>query len=259
MIAPPTAASNPDAAPAPAIPLLQLQQGIDSAGNPAFVETAGPEPLSQAGQKGFDLLARRIPEPYLSSFRQLRGRLMRRREAAESGGECFQTLLVTSPEPGDGKTFVASNLALMLAVPEGSRVLLAEGNFDRPVFESRFDLPPGPGFRELVAGAPPREAMRSLPGMGLYVSSLGSGKPSEMEPIDFRQARRWLDTASGEFDWIVFDGPSLDSPEGEMLSYLCDGVLVVLRPGRTPFHAADAAMTKLDPSRVAGVVFNGRA
>lgn len=259
MTVPSAAASMPEAAPATGMPLLQLQQGIESAAQPAFVGAAEPAPLTQAGQQGFDLLARRTSEAYLSCFRQLRGRLMRRREIAEAGGERFQTLLVTSPEPGDGKTFVASNLALMLAVPEGSRVLLAEGNFDRPVFESRFDLRGVPGIRELVSGTPVAEATRSLPGMGLYVSSLGTATPSAMEPMDFRQTRRWLDAASGEFDWIVLDGPSLDSPEAETLAFLCDGVLLVLRPGRTPFSAADAAMTKLDPSRVAGAVFNGRA
>jgi Mrp family chromosome partitioning ATPase len=169
----------------------------------------------------------------------------------------LRSLLVTSAEPGEGKTFIALNLALMLAVSPRCRVLLVDASVDRAQFPMRFDLPSGPGLRDVIAGEPWSAAARKVPDMELYVLTLGLAQPSSFEPLDTRSLKLWLDQVRSEFDWIILDGPALTaSPEAEALAFATDGTLLVLDPGKARASLVSRALGHVDPARLAGVVFN---
>jgi protein-tyrosine kinase len=242
-------------------PLLEVQRAFKDANeeDPAPAAPREPELMTPANLKAFYLLRKRAPEAYLNQFRQMRGRLLRRREAAFIQGKELRTLLVTSPEEGDGKTFVSLNLALMMAVAPGCRVLVVDLNVDRPSFHARMLLPEAPGAREVIAGTLWKTAAWKVPHMDLFVLCRGRSDHGEMEPVNYPLFRAWLSDVRKQFDWVVVDGPALNSsPDAEILAQYTDGTLMVLRTGVSEFEKMDEAVGRIDRAKMVGAVFNGR-
>jgi Mrp family chromosome partitioning ATPase len=245
-------------------PLLEVQRGFHCAGEDEPsppVEPKAPEPelMTPANLRAFYLLRKNASEAYLNQFRQMRGRLLRKREAAFIQGRELRTLLVTSPEEGDGKTFVSLNLALMMAVAPGCRVLLVDLNVDHPAFHARMLLPEAPGAREAMAGTPWKAAARKVPHMDLFVLCRGRQDHGEMEPVNYPLFRAWLADVRKQFDWVVVDGPALNSsPDAEILSHYADGTLMVVRAGVSEFGQMDEAVGRIERAKLVGAVFNGR-
>ncbi|MBI4889194.1 MAG: CpsD/CapB family tyrosine-protein kinase [Acidobacteria bacterium] len=213
--------------------------------------------LSADGRKAFFLMRREAPEAYLQQFRQLRSRLFRFQETLGRQRVDCRSLLVTSPSAGEGKSFVASNLALMMAVAPQCRILLADCNVHRPSFPERFHLREGAGLRNALAGAPWQSVSRRLKGTNLFVTGLGTQTSSSQEPLDYNKLKSWMDDVKKDFQWIILDGTSLEeSPDAEMLSYATDRTLLVVRKGQTRFEEMDRCLSKIDDSLLAGVVFN---
>lgn len=245
-------------------PLLEVQRGFQSTGEekpaaPAAPKAREPELMTPANLKAFYLLRKDAPENYLNQFRQMRGRLLRRREAAFIQGKELRTLLVTSPEEGDGKTFVALNLALMMAVAPGCRVLVVDLNVDHPAFHARMLLPPAPGAREVMAGTAWKAAAWKVPHMDLFVLCRGRQDRGEIEPVNYPLFRSWLADVRKQFDWVVVDGPALNSsPDAEILSHYTDGTLMVVKAGESEFGQMDEAVGRIERAKLVGAVFNGR-
>lgn len=242
--------------------LLEVQRGFQQADEqqPSLPQPRQPELMTPANLKAFLVLRKNAPEEYLNQFRQLRARLARKREADFIQGRELRTLLVTSPSPGDGKTFVALNLALMMGVAPGCRILVADLNVDRPAFHTRMLLPEMPGVREIIAGRPWQEAAWKVPHMDLYVVCRGRQDRGEMDPVNYPLFRRWLADVRKQFDWVILDGPPLNaSPDAEILSHHTDGTLMVLRTGISDFSQMDEAVARLDRAKLVGAVLNGPA
>jgi len=237
--------------------LLELQQQIDQDKRQSLPP---PEPLSPAPLKAFLLLRKEAPERYLGQFRQLRGRLMRRRDAEQAAGRPMRSVLVTSPTPGDGKTFVSLNLALMLAVAPGSRVLLADLHPRRPSFEDATGASFPRGVRDVLRGLDWRRAARQVPHMDLFLMGVTPPGAGELDPLDYTALGAWLQRLGADFDWIVLDGPDCAAgPDAELISHLADATVLVVRPGAVRFDLLDSLLDNFDRARLAGVVFNGRA
>ncbi len=198
-----------------------------------------------------------MPERYLQEFRQLRGRLQRVRCLREVNGLQAQSILVTSPQKGQGKTFVAMNLALMLAVAPEVRILLIDLNVRRPSFNRRFKLPPGAGLEEIITGKDWREAVWWMPDTQLHVATLSDAPRDIMDPLHYDRLAARLQELKKSFDWIVFDGPSLlESPDAEIAALLADATLLVVQREKTTFEEMDDCAARLSPGKLAGVVYN---
>ncbi len=224
---------------------------------PEALESRPTQELSAEGRKAFYLMNPTAPEACLQQFRQLRGRLFRLQETLARQRVACRSLFVTSPSPGEGKSFVAMNLALMMAVAPECRILLVDCNVRRPSFPAWFHIPAGEGLRDAMAGACWRSVSRRLPGTNLCVTGLGEQERSAQEPLDYNRLRAWMNRVEDDFDWIVLDGPSLkESADAEMLSYAADRTLLVVRRGETTFEAMDHCLARIDDTMLAGVVLN---
>jgi len=213
--------------------------------------------LEPANLRAFDLLSRNAPEQYLQEFRQLRGRLQRVRCLREVNGLQAHSILVTSPRERQGKTFVAMNLALMLAVAPEVRILLVDLNVRRPSFQERFKLPPGPGLEEIITGKDWREASWWMPDTQLHVAALNDTPRDIMDPLHYDRLASRLKELRSSFDWIIFDGPSLlESPDAEIAALLADATLLVVPREKTTFDEMDNCVARLSPGKLAGVVYN---
>ena len=160
-------------------------------------------------------------------FRMVRGRL-----AHVAPLESTRTILVTSPQPGDGKTTVACNLAAGLAL-NGRSVLLVDANFRRPALDKTFGLEnPEVGLSTCLGDADRFDEcvyeIDSVP--NLHVMPVGPRPGNATELVESAGFLDVLDRAFERFDVVVFDsGPILFASETAALAPQVDGVISVVR------------------------------
>lgn len=171
-----------------------------------------------------------------------------------------ETLLVTSPGAGDGKSVTAANLAVA-TTQAGYSTLLIDADLRRPRMHKLFDVPRSPGLREALPNNLPLHERVSMPLMNeLCVLPAGGNVENPSEVLDSPQFRDLLRRGQEFFDFVILDTPpvlaTIDAP---LLSNQCDAALCVVRAGMTTEPELDHAMETLDEvgARVIGVVFNG--
>ncbi|MDE2301806.1 MAG: capsular biosynthesis protein [Sphingomonadales bacterium] len=89
----------------------------------------------------------------LEEFRLVKRQILQQAEAMrrEGGGGAAQRILVTSPLPGEGKSFCAANLALSIAAERDSEVVLVDFDAAKNTVLNMFGLPAGPGLIDALA------------------------------------------------------------------------------------------------------------
>lgn len=199
---------------------------------------------------------RKLPRSHVAeAYRSIRAAVM----FAARSRQC-QKLLITSASSGEGKSTVASNLAIALA-QSGRRILLVDADLRRPSQHRIFELSQGPGLSSLLNGEEPIEAaIHRTPIEGLDV--LGSG-PAAASPSDLLVGPRLMevfDRLSAKYDSMIVDCPpaTLVSDARIIASY-CDAALLVIRLNRTDsrlaIRAREGLMTTGVP--VLGAILNG--
>ncbi len=168
-------------------------------------------------------------------------------------------MLVSSAGPGEGKTTVAVNLAIIMA-QRGKRVLLIDADMRRPRIHAIFGLSNRAGLSTLFRGKMPLRSVihrvERLP--SLYIVPSGSLPPNPNELLASARMEAILEEASREVDVIILDSPPALVADYLVLAARADGVLLVLQPGRTRADAAFAMLEQLEraSARALGVVLN---
>ena len=188
------------------------------------------------------------------AFRQFRTNL---RFASD---RALKSILVTSPNAGDGKTVTAVNLAIAMA-RGGSKVLLVEANFRRPALARSFDVPDRVGLSNVLVGLNQlNEAVQATRVENLSLLVGGPPPPSPADLLGSERMRRLLQEAAAQYDHIVIDAaPVLLVADAHLLTEAVDGVVLVFRAGEnTRGLALRAARQILDlRARLLGAVLNG--
>jgi capsular exopolysaccharide synthesis family protein len=186
-------------------------------------------------------------------YRQLRTRL-----SLVDGGNNLRTVLITSPQKGEGKSLTAANLALTIAQELQRRVIIVEADLRKPSLKQLFGLPPGPGLTDYLTGAADLdEVMSFLPDYNLTVIHAGSVPSNPAELLGSTAMRRLLDQLRTRFDRVILDTPPvLPLADVAVIAPLVDGTLMVVRAGVTPKPAIENALRAFDSSRLLGVVLN---
>jgi capsular exopolysaccharide synthesis family protein len=186
-------------------------------------------------------------------YRQLRTRL-----SHAEGANNLRTVLVTSPQKGEGKSVTSANLALTMAQELQRRVVIVEADLRKPSMQHLFGLPAGPGLTEYLSGAAElKDVMRFLPDHNLTVIHAGSTAANPAELLGSTAMRRLLDALRTRFDRVILDTPPvLPLADVAVLAPLVDGTLMVVRAGVTPKPAIENALRAFDSSRLLGVVLN---
>jgi capsular exopolysaccharide synthesis family protein len=193
-------------------------------------------------------------------------------------GQRLKTIVITSVAPGEGKTLTAANLAVIFA-RGGMRVLLVDGDLRRARLHKIFLVSRAPGLTELIewdrgAGAAVSGASTAMPVMrkeydlygsirmteveGLYLLPAGRRSRSS-EAVPEARVRHLLGELSNEFDLVIVDAPPvLATADAAILASMADGVLFVVRAGRTDRRAIQRAHQQLVKvgAQVVGTVLN---
>jgi capsular exopolysaccharide synthesis family protein len=174
----------------------------------------------------------------------------------ESGA---RVLLVTSALSQEGKTTLASHLALSLA-RAGKRTLLIDCDSRRPRLHQVFGTPSGPGLSEALGGADPAAAVHAGPVEGLWVMPIGGDPIAVGAALARREMGEFLEHLRSRYDFILLDScPVLPAADALVLGRLADGVLLSVRPGLSRLPHVSEACERLAALRVPvlGSVVNG--
>lgn len=166
-------------------------------------------------------------------------------------------MLVTSGSKGEGKTMVATNLALALGRME--KVLLIDA--DMRSKRSCLGLPAGaPGLSHLIAGAAQlRDCVHHLVERRVDVIPSGIIPPNPQELLASKRFRRVLDMLERRYDTIVVDAPALEeAPDTLQLARHCSDLLFVIGSGRARTETVRGHLAQLRENhvRVSGVILN---
>jgi succinoglycan biosynthesis transport protein ExoP len=158
----------------------------------------------------------------------------------------IRTVMVTSPTPGDGKSTVASNLAISMA-QAGHRTLLIDADMRRPTQHTVFEMAPVLGLSAVLAGTGNLKELAvatAVDGLTLLPAGAIPRNPSEMlSSIRFSQ---FLQSAGETFDRIVIDSPPvLPVADAKVIGAVVDAVLLVVRIDKSDRTASAAALEGL--------------
>lgn len=193
------------------------------------------------------------PSPLVEAFRGLRANVL---FAAPEGP---RSVVVTSASPGEGKTVIASNLALGLA-QAGQRVLLIDADLRRPNIHEVFGLSLEPGLSSLLAQrAPVEQVVQTTSVPNLMAVTAGSLPPNPTELIGSPLFTSLLRQLESRFDIVVIDTPPVMAvADAAIVAHQTSGVLFVVAADSTSRHAAQAALDQLERAhaRFLGAVLN---
>jgi capsular exopolysaccharide synthesis family protein len=171
-----------------------------------------------------------------------------------------RTILVTSPEAGDGKTTVVSNLAIAMA-QAGQKTLVLEADFRRPMQHKVFGMNHhNKGLSSVLAGRESLEGViKSTRIAGLDLLTCGPDVPNPSETLHSEGFEKLMKLLTKKYDRIIVDSPPvLPVTDAQILASICQITLLVLRAEKSTRRASQQARDALVQvgGHVLGVVVN---
>lgn len=219
----------------PAAPTLRTERG---------------RPAALAAQSGSDIAGAAAAE----AFRKLRTNLM-----FMDVDNPPRSLVISSPQPGDGKSTIAANIAVALE-SSGQSVLLVDADLRRPTVATSFGVDGAVGLTNVLSGqVRVEDALQTPEGFSsLKVLAAGAVPPNPSELLGSRAMRTLVETLSRDHLVILDAPPLLPVTDAALLSTSADGVLLVISSGSTVDTALDTCLASINAvnGRVLGIVMN---
>lgn len=186
-------------------------------------------------------------------------RMLRTSVLLSTAGNPPRTILITSSQPGEGKTTTAVNTAISLS-QLGASVLLIDADLRRPTVHKTFKLPQTRGLSSYLSSSTQLDSLIvRLPMPNLSVLTSGPIPPNPAELIGSERMRELLRTAASRYDHVIIDSPPLITvTDPVILSTLVDGAILVVQAGRSTKDLVRRARQELASvgARIFGVVLN---
>jgi capsular exopolysaccharide synthesis family protein len=196
--------------------------------------------------------------PAAEQYKILREQVKKLR--ADTGARC---LAVTSPIKSDGKTMVAANLAAAMALDYEGKILLIDCDLRRPEVHRYFGIQPSPGLGDYLSSSANGNLMSyvrdtSIPGFQIFPGGQSSHFSSELLAKEkMKILMQEIRTRFPEHQIILDAPPVLSTPDPLVLGKHVDGIIVVVRAGKTPRDCLSKTVQTLNPAKVLGIVLNG--
>lgn len=171
-----------------------------------------------------------------------------------------RVLLITSPKPEEGKTSVASNLAISIG-QSGRRVLLVDANFHRPALGELFPKSHKDGLSNILVGHRQLDdriiSHSEMPNLDVLTS--GPIPPNPAELLSSPYMKKFLAQAKEQYDQVIIDGPPvLLLSDAMVMADIVDGVIMVCRAKFSQRGAVNRAREQLGRvnGHILGAVLN---
>ncbi len=186
-------------------------------------------------------------------FRTLRSRLFQ-----IAAVRPLKRILITSSVPEEGKTFIASNLAQSIIRQEKMKVLVIDADLRASRLHLAIGAPATPGLTDYLRGdAEESQVIQVGSQDNLCFISGGSAVSNPSELLHCEKMTALLDRLTPIFDWVILDSPpAIAVHDACILADICDGVLFVVRAGKTDFEIAQKAAAEFGERSLLGVVLN---
>ena len=176
--------------------------------------------------------------------------------APSEGG---RALVLTSANPGEGKTTTTANLAVALAL-NGAKVLVVEADLRRPALHQHFRIKKTPGLSDLIVSkCQASQAIQSTRFKGLQVLPCGYIPPNPAELLGSVSMREIVQALRSCYDWVLIDTPPvLAMADTPVLCPLVDGVVLVVSAEQSPRPAVQRSVDQVMGvgGKITGVVLN---
>jgi protein-tyrosine kinase len=177
-----------------------------------------------------------------------------------SEGRPPRSILVTSAIPGEGKSFVAANLAISIARGVEEHVLLVDSDVRQPSIHKFFGFGRTAGLIDyLQTGSDVAQHFVKTPVDKLTILPAGTPPANPTELLTTQKMKSLLDEVVQRYDdrFIIIDSapPSLAS-ETEAISKYVDGFIIVIRADKTPRKEVTEVIEQLGKEKVLGIVMN---
>jgi protein-tyrosine kinase len=191
--------------------------------------------------------------PGSEQFRTFRYRLNTLREKQK-----IRRLVITSAIQGDGKTFVAANLAHAFSWQKERRVLLIDGDLRASRLHSLLGASASPGLSDYLAGDADEFAILARgKWRNLFLIPTGSETSNPNELLGNGRLAELLELVSPVFDWVIIDSPPVvPVSDAKVIAESCDGALIVVRAGQTPPDLAQKAYREFKGKPFVGAILN---
>lgn len=198
-------------------------------------------------------------QPYsaqVEALRALRSQLMLR---WFTGAEQQKALAIVSPGAGEGRSYLAANLALVFS-QLGERTLLIDADMRHPKQHTLFKLPNGSGLSSILSNRSTASEVCRIPAfVDLSVVPGGPPPPNPQELLSRPVFGKFLAVVGHEYDVIIIDTPAaVEYADAQAISVATRGALLVTRKHRTPLRRTGQLWTGLSHYGVAmvGAVLN---
>lgn len=216
-----------------------------------------PQLLPGAGGISTEIIVAYEPfHPRAEELRALRTQLSIRWSNA---GVRHRVLAIASPGPGEGRSYVAANLAAVFS-QLGERTLLIDADLRAPRQHRIFDVPDRIGLSAVLSGRADRSAVVPVPQFGtLSLLPAGACPPNPQELLSRRALAGLLQELRTEFDVIFIDTPPATRyADAQSVAFQAGSAMVLARKDRSRLADTAGVARQLSDTgaRIVGTVLN---
>jgi len=168
-------------------------------------------------------------------------------------------IMITGPSPGVGKTFVSTNLAVVLA-NAGKKILLIDADLRKGFINKTMGIKRDNGLSELISGTiSPDEAIHTLEAVNIDFIPTGAIPPNPSELLLHERFKELLEGIGQNYDHIIIDSPPiLAVTDACIIGRMASATLMVIRAGEHPLKELQQSVKRLKQNNVdlKGIVFN---
>lgn len=172
----------------------------------------------------------------------------------------YKTFAITSAVKGEGKTITSINLAYVMAHDFNKKVIVVECDLKKPSIPSYF-MEPGNGYGllDVINGEIDlKTAIIQVEDTGLYLLTARHNIKNSCELLGSQRMKAMLNTLKTEFDYIIIDSPPiLPLADMNVLSKIVDGLVLVVKAGKTPKDIVLKGAYSMHGANIVGIVLNG--
>lgn len=173
--------------------------------------------------------------------------------------EKYKVIVVTSSEPGEGKSTTAGNLALALG-QGGHQVLLVDCDMRKPSIHKKFKISNMAGLSDLLISKYKMDEVIFQYNDNLTIVTSGNIPPNPSEMLASKSMEKYLEEMKEHFDYIILDTPPLQAvTDAQVLSTKADGTLLVIRAEETKRDSVlnSVNLIKKVNGTIIGTILNG--
>lgn len=170
-------------------------------------------------------------------------------------------IVITSAEPGEGKTFTALNLALSIAMEKNTTILLVDTDVTNPSLSKIFNLEKQPGLLDVLSdnSIDVGSIIHKTNIPTLSVVPAGRGNPHAAELLGSQAMREFVNEIVSRYTdrVVLFDAPPLlAASHTTILTHVSGQIMLVVEAGKTSQSKIQEAVSRIDRNKIIGTILN---